>query len=392
MYRWSNDQRRARIGERHFLSLTCRTDDLSRLVDGIVGLHSSDPATVYLSAAVRMRHPSIGAIERALYDDRSLVRLHGFRNTMWVMTPDTARAMHACATRQRAGALTQRLETAVAANDITDDPVAWVADAKRKLIAALHRRGTATTRELGSDVPEVAIPLAIPGGQVSAHSRLMTSLGFDGAVLRGRPLGTWISSQYTWTVADDWIDGGLGEGPAEQGAASIVERYLHAFGPVTLSDLVWWTGWTKTFTRAALDAAATATVEIEDDSSAGEPAYTLSGDDGPPARSEAWVALLPGLDPTTMGWKHRSWYLDPEHVPALFDRNGNAGPTVWVDGRVVGGWAQRPDGSIAYRLLDRKSLDRRDAIDDAIHRLREIYGDIRHRVRFPVPIQTELLD
>ena len=67
---------------------------------------------------------------------------------------------------------------------------------------------------------------------------------------------------------------------------------------------------------------------------------------------EPWVALLPGLDPTTMGWKRRDWYLPPGHVPLLFDRNGNAGPAVWVDGRIVGGWVQRRNGEIATRLLD----------------------------------------
>ena len=59
-----------------------------------------------------------------------------------------------------------------------------------------------------------------------------------------------------------------------------------------------------------------------------------------------WIAFLPGLDPTTMGWKQRSWYLGDHGAfgASVFDRNGNAGPTIWVDGRVVGGWAQRKVG------------------------------------------------
>ncbi|HEX6390519.1 MAG TPA: M48 family metalloprotease, partial [Solirubrobacteraceae bacterium] len=36
----------------------------------------------------------------------------------------------------------------------------------------------------------------------------------------------------------------------------------------------------------------------------------------------------------------------------LFDRSGNIGPTVWCDGRIVGGWAQRTDGEIALALLE----------------------------------------
>jgi hypothetical protein len=70
---------------------------------------------------------------------------------------------------------------------------------------------------------------------------------------------------------------------------------------------------------------------------------------------EPWVALLPSLDPTTMGWQQRTWYLG-DHAPAVFDRNGNAGPTVWADGRIVGGWAQRRSGEVVFRLLEGRGL------------------------------------
>ncbi len=64
------------------------------------------------------------------------------------------------------------------------------------------------------------------------------------------------------------------------------------------------------------------------------------------------VALLSTLDPTTMAWKERDWYLGAATARTLFDRNGNAGPTIWWDGRVVGGWSQRRDGEVVYRLLE----------------------------------------
>ncbi len=52
-----------------------------------------------------------------------------------------------------------------------------------------------------------------------------------------------------------------------------------------------------------------------------------------------------------MGWQARDWFLG-EHRAALFDRTGNIGPTVWWEGRVVGGWAQRASGEIVLRLLE----------------------------------------
>jgi hypothetical protein len=92
-----------------------------------------------------------------------------------------------------------------------------------------------------------------------------------------------------------------------------------------------------------------------------------------------------------MGWKERGWYLDPEVGAAVFDRNGNAGPTIWVDGRVVGSWVQRPDGTIAVHLLTDVDPARRAEIDAAAERLRELLGDVRFRVRFPAPVQAALL-
>jgi hypothetical protein len=92
-----------------------------------------------------------------------------------------------------------------------------------------------------------------------------------------------------------------------------------------------------------------------------------------------------------MGWKNREWYLAESVATRVFDRNGNAGPTVWSDGRIVGGWAQRSDGSIAVELLEDLDSERRALLDVEIERTREFVGDTRFRVRFPSPNQKELL-
>ena len=57
-----------------------------------------------------------------------------------------------------------------------------------------------------------------------------------------------------------------------------------------------------------------------------------------------------------MGWQDRGWFLGA-HGRALFDTNGNAGPTVWWDGRIVGGWAQRKTGEVVLRFLEDAGAD-----------------------------------
>ena len=87
-------------------------------------------------------------------------------------------------------------------------------------------------------------------------------------------------------------------------------------------------------------------------STTARPGWVLPDDTEDIGPVEPWAALLPTLDPTVMGWKSRAFYLDPAHVPYLFDTNGNAGTTAWWDGRVVGCWVQDDAGVVRLSLLE----------------------------------------
>ena len=90
-----------------------------------------------------------------------------------------------------------------------------------------------------------------------------------------------------------------------------------------------------------------------------------------------------------MGWRTRAWYVG-EHEAALFDRSGNIGPTVWWDGRIIGGWAQRPDGEIVVRLLEDAGAEASAAVAAEAARLREWIGNVRVTPRFRTPLEREL--
>jgi hypothetical protein len=93
-----------------------------------------------------------------------------------------------------------------------------------------------------------------------------------------------------------------------------------------------------------------------------------------------------------MGWKERSWYLG-EHAPLLFDRNGNASPTVWWDGRIIGGWAQAADGEIRFRLLEDVGADGIAAIEARASEVAARVGAARlsPRARARSPVESGLL-
>ena len=120
-----------------------------------------------------------------------------------------------------------------------------------------------------------------------------------------------------------------------------MRRWLRSFGPGTEADLVWWLGATKAAVRRALGELGAVEVGLSDGTG-----YLLPDDVDDDPEPEPWAALLPVLDPTTMGWKQRDFYLDPEDRPFLFDTNGNGGSTAWWCGRIVGCWVQDPDGVV----------------------------------------------
>lgn len=382
-------ERRARLARRHRLLPALRTDDVAAIADGVVALHSTDPVTVYLSAALRMAHPSVEAVEKALYVDRAVVRHHAMRRTLWVATPPVVRLMHAAATRTLVGPEHRRTAKLLAANGV-DDPDAWLADARTQVLAALHEHGPLTARALGQKVPALTHKIVMAPGKsysatVSAHTRVLLNLGFEGQVLRTRPTGTWINGAYTYAAADGWLDGGLGETDPREAACGLALRWLHAFGPAGTADLQWWTGWTAARTRDALADCGAVQVLVDDG-----PAWVAPGDEGPVEDVEPWVALLPGLDPTTMGWKERAWYL-PDGRADTFDRMGNAGPTLWVDGEVVGGWVQAPDGAIRMHAYVDLPASRRRALRTRADELADLLGDTRFTVRFPSTLSAALL-
>jgi hypothetical protein len=148
--------------------------------------------------------------------------------------------------------------------------------------------------------------------------------------------------------------------------------------------LKWWTGLTVREVREALSRLQVVEVDL------GEASGVLLSDDLETVPApDPWASFLPALDPTPMAYAGRDWFLGP-HQPELFDRSGNIGPTVWSDGRVVGGWAQRRDGSVAYRLLEDVGADAKREIQSAAQRLEGFLGQVRVTPRFRTPLEREL--
>jgi len=366
--RITDSERRSRIGVRHALAPAHRLADVAEVTRAMTVLHATEAATVHLAVAARAEGLKPEDVDAELYDARSVVKQLAMRRTLFVFPRDLLPAAWGSASARVATSERKRIAKAIAGAGIAPDGEAWL-DAARDATLARLAAGPATTAELRAEVAELA---GMVGGTtdkpwdrpVPVAPWVLTHLGLEGKVLRGRNAGHWRLNKPTWTTAEDWL--GVAAEPLgeAEGYAALVRSWLSTFGPGTAADIQWWLGSTKTaVTRALADLDA---VEVELDDGTTGWVHPSDEDTGP---VEPWAALLPTLDPTVMGWKSREFYLDPAHVPYLFDTNGNAGTTAWWDGRIVGCWVQDPEGVVRLSLLEDVGPDGLAALEHEARRL-----------------------
>ena len=412
-------QRRARLVARHRLATPAAT--VTGATEAMVALHATDPVTVYLAARARVRSATAETVDEALYAERRIVRMLGMRRTVFVVPAPLLPVVQRACTDDVARQLRRRLERDLAKAGIGGtDAAAWLRDTEAGVLRALTARGSATGAQLAADEPRlrtqvVYVPDKSYGGPANITSRVLVLIAAEGHMIRGHRRGGWSSGQFEWFPARAWLAGAddgagsaggpareTGAGPGRAGAggagpaadhaspdaaaarAELARRWLRAFGPAPVSDLQWWAGWNAGQTKAALSALRVREVDLD-----GQPGVLLADDEQPDDAVGPAASLLPALDPTPMGWQARDWYLGP-HGPALFDRTGNIGPTIWWEGRIVGGWAQRPSGEVACRLFEDVGTDATAAISAEAAALEAWLGPARITPRFRTPLERDL--
>lgn len=346
---------------------------------------------MYLSAWARVDGFTTPDLDRALYVDRSLVKHMAMRRTLFVFPRATLSLAQAGASNRVAEGERRRLVRDVEAAGLHHDGERWLSQACDEVLAVLADGRQATTSEL-----RAAIPLLVGstphgegkswGGQVSVGPRVLTALSASGRIVRALNNGGWTTSRPRWSATRSWLGEDIAVRSEAEGVAGLVEQWLRAFGPGTAADIKWWLGSTLRAVRKAL--ADIRAVEVDLDGNTG---YLLAEDLEPIPPVEPWAALLPPLDPATMGWYAREWYLGP-HKAQLFDSTGNGGPAVWWDGRIVGGWRQNDTGEVVLQLLEDIGSDGARAVGQEAARLTEWLGGTRVVQRFPSPLSKALAE
>jgi hypothetical protein len=356
---FDDDERRRRLAVRHGLAVPVA--DTSAATRSTVCLHATEPASVHLAAWARSG-ATRDEVDAALYDDRSVVKQLAMRRTVFAFPRELLPAVWGSAAARVAGQQLRQVAKEVLDTGIADDGLAWTQQHLELLRRLLAHEGPLTAAQIRERLPALDARVTRGTGsyraEVAISGRVIVTLAATGAIVRGANDGGWKLSRPRWTTTADWLGEEPHPLPEAEGYAALVAAWLRAFGPGTLTDLVWWLGATKAAVRRAL--ADVEAVEVALDG--GLTGWVLPDDLDPTPDPGPWVALLPALDPTTMGWKQRGFHLG-EHSDKIFDRNGNGGPTAWCDGRIVGAWCQRDDGEVEVVPAERLPAAVRRALD-----------------------------
>jgi hypothetical protein len=178
--------------------------------------------------------------------------------------------------------------------------------------------------------------------------------------------------QFTFALLDEWAPSAL-RLSREEAQAELASRYFTSRGPATLQDFVWWSGLTTADARAGLEAAST---RLERDAFDGR-TYWLSAS-APSASDESPAAqMLPAYDEYTVAYKERGAILHPSLALRPDAAAAILGPSVLVNGRVVGNWKRTlKRGVVVVETSLSKTLGKaeRRTLDAAARRYGEFLG------------------
>jgi hypothetical protein len=351
----------------------------------IVALHATSATGPYLSLWARVPGFQQGMLEEALYERRTLARLLCMRSTLHAVPSDEVPFFFQAYSEHRTPAERRHMASLLVQAGLCQESAAGqVLDRlQRQVLDLLVERGPSTVQQISRAVPELMIKVRHSvgkpyEGEFSVGSRLVPSLCTLGLLIRARTQGTWLSSLHTYAAMADWLpEVDLDSVTPRQARTWLARRYLAAFGPATAGDVLWWTGFSRGKTEEALAALRPELTEVRCEG-LGDGYLMLACDarwlgdvspvDGP------GVFLLPGLDPYIMGYGDRRRFLATGHRAKVFDRAGNAMPTVWVDGRVAGAWGQRKDGRVVYGLFEPVGEESLAPLAEEVARLESFLG------------------
>ncbi|WP_326720905.1 winged helix DNA-binding domain-containing protein [Streptomyces sp. NBC_00243] len=358
------DEASARRLERQFLTAPAKTGTpVAEVVGAMLGAHAQVLSAAEVSVGVRADGVTRADVRAALWEHRSLVKMHGPRGTVHLLPtselPFWTTALAAIPTGSGPFAANARL-TEVQAEEV----VAAIGDAldgTYLTIDELSEEVVARTGPWAGDLVMPAFQTMWPRWR-----QVMHRAGQRGALCFGPNRGR----KVTYTRPPRF------EPLAEDAALStLVRRYLRAYGPATAAHFAKWLaaprGW-----AGELFASSAAAGEIEEVGFEGGPAWVVAGDTEFPAEPVRGLRLLPYFDAYAIAAQPReTLFPGPAYERALAGGQAGNYPVLLVDGVVAGVWHQRRQGrrtTVTVEPLGRLTAARERELAVRVERVGEV--------------------
>ena len=307
--------------DKQHLGAQSAAGDVPAVLDDLVGLHATVASSPYLQLRARMRTFIPGQLD-TLLDQGGAARLACMRRTVFIQSADLVPLVFA-ATRE----LTIRgRDRFLAANGLTPDRYERLAEQVENALArrALDARG-----------------LRDAVGATERLSPVIIVMCDQGRLIRWKGSGGWRSARPRYRPFIEALPGIRLDSWEETAAVrALISRYVRRYGPVSESDIAWWTGLPRAAVRDAL-ASVPDLVSVSVNGLRGS--FLIHEADIARAQhhtraSARQVCLLPVLDPYLQGYHHRERCVDPRYQPFVVDRGGNVTSVILIDGRAAGVW------------------------------------------------------
>ncbi|HEY6275489.1 MAG TPA: winged helix DNA-binding domain-containing protein [Streptosporangiaceae bacterium] len=325
----------ARRMARHALAEPARDLDPAGIAGVLCGVHAQVLSAAELSIGRRIAGATRTDVQRALWEERILVKTFGPRGTIHLL-PAADLPMWTGALSALPAPVPGHPEGVRFSPAQADEVIAAIGDALAE--------AELTVDELTGAIAERTGPWAVERTMAAFQDlwprwRQLTSTAAHRGMLcfgpdRGRNV--------TYTHPRRWLPGFR---PADGDAAlrTLLTRYLHAYGPATPQHFARWLGIPPRYAAGLFGNLAG---ELERVTLADGPGWTVAGDTGTPPRPHRGIRLLPYFDAYAVAGQPRERLYPGAAATRALTPTGQAGnyPVLLVDGVVGGVWHQRRSG------------------------------------------------
>jgi hypothetical protein len=304
--------------ERQLLHKKFKVHTPTQVAKTVCGVNAQRGITVYLSFWNRINNFNKNNLDTLLYHKKTLVKTWCMRGTVHVIPSDLffmyIQAINPVRLIPKNPGIPDEVYTHVI--NALEKP-----QTKSEIAEKIQDKINCKTKEVRTMV-----------------SRAVRVLGYKGIIVYAQPRGSkFFTRECEFALTENWLPH-IPCITQEDAQKQLLLYYLKCYGPATLHDFAYWTGFKMKETRELFQSVNIEEVEIEGNSYYVTPGDSLDGEGG------GGIALLPEYDSYVMGHKEKSRILDLQYKSQVFLPLAGVAATMVRDGQVIGTWKMKKDG------------------------------------------------